>query len=267
MATDLEKALTKAKYAALPLPRASSGPTTVFAFTDGHLYIVRNPHTCLPDPPISITPDPAVDTITFSRTFSFEISGLIGFFTKLLGIGSAKAEFDAKGISSATVQMGQLVHQTLETGGMIEYLLQQKPSLCMHDLFDKDHFTVVAALQAGSFTYTFKNSKGATVKVSLPEATTLFHADVDAKIEVTQEGQVVVNAPRYVGVVTWDGKKIEREVAKARKYTQGRGLQPYRAPAALANALEPAELYGRRLASMGGKAGTTMALAKAAGKR
>lgn len=266
MATELEKALAKAKYAALPLPRACSSPTTVFAFTDGHLYVVRNPHACLPDPPLSVMPDPAVDTITFTQTFNFEISGLIGFFTKLLGIGNAKAEFEAKFIKTATVQMGQLVHHTIQTGAMVEYLLQQKPSLCLRDLFDKGHFIIVAALQAGTFTYTFKNGKGVTVKVSLPEATNLFKADVNAKIDVTSDGQVVVNAPRYVGVVTWDGAKIQREVEKARKYTQARSLHAYRPPTALTNALDPAELYARRLATMSGKAGTTMGMAKADGR-
>jgi hypothetical protein len=73
MASDFEKVLEKAKYTALPLPRGKSGPTTVFAFNDGHLFIVRNQHSCLPDPPLSVTEDPAVDLLAFNKQFSFEI--------------------------------------------------------------------------------------------------------------------------------------------------------------------------------------------------
>ena len=75
MASDLEKALERAKYTALPLPRTKSEPTTIFTFDDGQLYIVRNAHSCLPNPPIAVTIDPAVDTIMFTHQFSFEFKG------------------------------------------------------------------------------------------------------------------------------------------------------------------------------------------------
>lgn len=69
MSSGLEKALEKAKYSALPLPRAKSEPTTIFSFFEGHLFIMRNAHSCLPDPPVETTPDPSVHTLAFTREF------------------------------------------------------------------------------------------------------------------------------------------------------------------------------------------------------
>ena len=67
--TDLEKVLAQAKYTALPLPREKSAPTTIYSFHDGQLFIVRDAHTCLPDPPLKVADDNAVDTLQFQREF------------------------------------------------------------------------------------------------------------------------------------------------------------------------------------------------------
>ncbi len=251
MASELEKALDRAKYAALPLPRSKSEPTTIYSFTDGHLFIVRNPHTCLPDPPLSVTTDPAVDTMEFTREFNFQLKGILGFLAKQFGIGNAKSELEVKNIKTATVQMGGLAHHTIETGVLIDYLLQQKPSTCLGDVLDKDHFTIVAALQVKTFTYTFKNSKGVAVSLSAPEANGLFKVDASVDVQISSEGKVVVSAPAYVGVVTWDGGQIKKELEKARKQAGMRTLRPRRIPGALENALNPQEIYRRQLASMG----------------
>jgi hypothetical protein len=260
MATELEKALERAKYAALPLPRSGSAPTTIFAFTDGHLYIVRNPHSCLPDPPIKVTPDPAVDTLEFTRVFNFEFKGIVGFFTRLLGIGNAKAEFEFKSIKTATVQMGGLSHHTIETGGLVDYLLQQDPNTsCMRNLLDRDNFTIVAALQANTFTYTFKNQRGAIVKFSVPDASNLFKADVNVKVDVTEEGKIVVAAPRYVGVITWDGRTVAKQLEKARRSTGIKGLRAITPARVEDAALDPSEVYARQIASLRRRpAGTRM---------
>lgn len=47
MRTDFERAIESAKYAALPLPRTKTGPTTIIGFTNGHRVIARNQHSCL----------------------------------------------------------------------------------------------------------------------------------------------------------------------------------------------------------------------------
>jgi len=75
MASDFEKALAKAKYVALPLPRAKTGPTTILTFSDGFLHVVRNEHSCVPDPPVAVTDDPSVDVLAFQRKFSFSAKG------------------------------------------------------------------------------------------------------------------------------------------------------------------------------------------------
>src|SRR6185436_7320860 len=119
-------------------------------------------------------------------------------------------------------------------------LLQQDPkSPCMRDILDKDNVTVLAALQATTFSYTFRNERGAVVKLSGPEATTMFKVDVNVQVDVTSEGKVVVNAPCYVGVVTWDGRKIAEQLKKARDFSARRTLARFQAASPLANALDP----------------------------
>src|SRR5690242_17141560 len=120
MATDFEKALEKAKYSALPIPRSKSGPTTIFAFTDGHLFIVRNQHSCLPDPPLSIIEDPAVDLLAFSRQFNFQLKGFVAFLAKIFGKATAQTELEIKSVRSASVQLGGLAHCTIETGVLVD---------------------------------------------------------------------------------------------------------------------------------------------------
>lgn len=264
MANEFEKAIEAAKYSALPLPRTKSDPTSIFEFEDGYLTVVRNPHSCLPDPPISITEDPSVSMISFSHQFSFDLKGIVGFFTKIFRLGNAKAELEAKSVSKATVQLGGLSHHTIETGALIDYLIDKKPNTtCMRDILDKDHFTLVAALRAKSFTYEFSNSKGAVVKFSAPEVKGLFQADASVDIRVEADGKIVVTMPTYVGYIAWDGKRIAKEIEKAKApvrvgITQKRpttALRPFinASPStiiAVENALTPDELYQRRLGSM-----------------
>jgi hypothetical protein len=253
MANELEKALERAKYMALPLPRTKSEPTTIFAFDEGQLYIVRNPHSCFPNPPIAVTIDPAVDTIMFTRQFTFQLKGITSFLTKLFGIGHAGAELSAKDIRSATVQMGGLSHFTIETGALIDYLASQAETPCMRDLLDPTHYTIVAALNAQTFTYTFKSSKGAVVKLKAPEAQGLFQVGADVQVSVTSEGQVVVNSPRFIGVVVWDGTKIRQELEKATRSTRPRtlGLTRAKVPSALDNALDPKSVRAAQAKSLG----------------
>jgi hypothetical protein len=251
VANQLEKALERARYSALPLPRAKSDPTTVFAFEDGSLYIVRNPHTCLPNPPLATTVDPAVDTIQFTKEFSFELKGIASFMMKIFGLGSAKAELEAKRITSAMVQMGGLAHHTIETGALIDYLIAAPATTCRRDVLDPKHFTIVAALQATTFTYTFKTDQGAIVKLSGADARNLFQVGADTSVSVTEEGRIVISAPRFVGVVTWDGKKIQQELERARKAAGTLRLASPRIPSALENAVKPGQLRATQLASMG----------------
>lgn len=258
MSTDLEKALEKAKYSALPLPRAKSNPTTIFAFEDGHLFIVRNPHTCLPDPPLAVTVDPAVDALAFTREFKLEFNAVVSFLMKVFGVGNAKAELSVKSISSATIQMGGLSHHTVQTGELIDFLMKQdQTGSCLRDIFDKDHFTIIAALQASAFTYTFKNERGVVVKFTGAEANALFQAQAGMDISVTSEGKVVVNSPCFVGVITWDGKRITQEVEKARKFKPGLSIRAYEAPHAIANACSPQELRDGKLRSLKSAQGAT----------
>jgi hypothetical protein len=266
MANDFEKAIEEAKYSALPLPRSKSDPTTIFQFTDGHLTIVRNPHSCLPDPPIAVTEDPSVSLLTFSRTFNFELKGIVGFVAKIFGLGSAKADLDVKSVRKATVELGGLSHHTIETGVLMEYLADQKLSTtCMHDILDKDHFTVVAALKANTFTYQFSNSTGVVVNFTGPEAKGLFQASANVDVQVGSDGKIVVTSPTYIGYVAWDGNRIAKELQKAKAPARlGIGaakkpvtiLQPFvnASPSTIRlveSALTPDELRRRRLTSMG----------------
>ena len=252
MSSELEKALEKAKYSALPLPRAKSEPTTVFSFFEGHLYIVRNAHTCLPSPPLGVTPDPSVDTLTFTREFKFEFKAIINFLLKIFGAGSASADLGARDVHSATVVLGGLSHHTIETGSLIDYLLKLDPkSACMRDIRNPANFLIVAALRASTFTYTFKDEKGATVRLSGPEANSMFKADASMDVNVTQEGKIVVNSACYIGVVTWDGKKIAQEVEKARRFASGKALRKFEAAGIFDLANEPGDIRTKQLASLG----------------
>lgn len=264
MATDFEKAIERAKYSALPLPREKSGPTTIIGFTDGHLVIVRNQHSCLPDPPLAVTEDPSVELLSFTREFNFQLKGIVGFVTRIFGIGQAKAEFEAKNVRRATVQLGGLSHQTIETGALIDYLTDKKPTdSCMRDLLDKEHFTIVAALRANTFTYSFSNSSGVTVKFTGPEATGLFQGNASMDVQVASDGKIVVTSPTYVGYVPWDGKRIAKELEKAKAPARlgvaprpVTSIEPFvgSSPSTIMlieNALSPDEMRQRRLASMG----------------
>ena len=248
--TDLEKVLAQAKYTALPLPREKSAPTTIYSFHDGQLFIVRDAHTCLPDPPLKITVDNAVDTLQFQREFQFNFKGIVSFFVKIFNLGKAKAEFEAKNISSATVVMGGLQHETIQTGELIDFLMDSKPTSCFRDVQDKDNFTVIAALKAASFTYSFHNEKGGSISLTLPEAQGLFQADASVSVSITQDGKVVVNAPRYVGVVSWKGDTIAKELAKARKFAGRPSLAAYQAPLYLNVAASLADIERVRDASI-----------------
>lgn len=252
MASDLETALSKAKYVAFPLPHARTGPTTILTFSDGFLHVVRNESSCVPDPPVSVTTDPSADMLAFQRKFSFTAKGLMGFFMKLFG--QSNVDLEANKISSATIEMGGLAHVTIETGAFVDYLLTLSPkSPCYRDLFDERNLTIVAALRASTFAYTFQNQAGATVKVALPEATQMFQTDASVHVQVDQSGAVRVTAPRYVGMITWDGAKIRKEVERARRARLGAHLtgRRYRPVDPVDNALTPAQVRALQLASMG----------------
>jgi hypothetical protein len=249
--TDLEKVLAKAQYTALPLPREKSAPTTVYSFHEGQLFVVRNPHTCLPDPPLTVSEDRAVDTLQFQREFGFNLKGIVSFVVKIFSLGQAKGEFEAKNVSSATVVMGGLQHETIQTGDLIDFLLAAQRNSCLRDILDKNNFTVVAALKASTFTYTFKNSKGATIDLSLPEAEGLFKTDASVAVSVTNGGKVVVNAPRYVGVVSWKGDTIATQLEKARRFAAGGpALVGYEAPGPFAFAASLADIENVRAATL-----------------
>jgi hypothetical protein len=252
MASDLEKALARAKYVALPLPHAKTGPTTILTFSDGFLHVVRNEHSCVPDPPVAVTDDPSVDVLAFQRKFSFSAKGLLGFFLKIFG--DSKVELEAKHIRSATVELGGLSHVTIESGAFVDYLLSLDPiTPCFRDLFDERNLTIVAALRAGTFAYTFQNQAGANVEFTLPEATQMFKTDASVDVQVDKRGTVRVTAPRYVGIITWDGAKIQKEVERAQRARRGIRLtgQRYRALDPVDYALKPAEVRSLQLRSMG----------------
>ena len=161
---DLEKVLTEAKYTALPLPRGKSGPTTIYSFRKGQLFIVRQPGTCLPDPPLAVTEDPAVDTLQFQREFEFSLKGVLSFLANIFSLGKAKSQFEAKSVSSATVVMGGLQHETIETGALVDFLMNHKRDSCLQNILDKDNFTVVAALKAATFTSLLSKLTGIEVQ-------------------------------------------------------------------------------------------------------
>lgn len=247
MATELEKALQKAKYTALPLPRTNAGPNTIYAFQDGQFYIVRNPGTCLKLP---VTEDPTADILQFEREYRFNFSGVVGFLTKLFGIGNAKSELQIQKISSASVQMGGLAHLTIETGALIDYLMGLPPTTCLRDLTDPDHLTIVAALRANTFSFDFRSESGTTVKLSLEEASGLFGVDTTIGVEVTSSGHVLVSSPSFVGVVSWDGKKIRKEIDRARKFAGRKSLREYEPPSPMEVALTAAEVRAHQLRSL-----------------
>lgn len=247
MATDLEKALQKAKYTALPLPRTNAGPNTIYAFQDGQFYIVRNPGSCLKLP---VTEDPTAELIQFEREYRFNFSGVVGFLTKLFGIGNAKSELQVQKISSASVKMGGLAHLTIETGALIDYLMGLPPTTCLRDLTDPDHLTIVAALRANTFSFDFRSESGTTVKLSLEEASGLFGVDTTIGVEVTSSGHVLVSSPSFVGVISWDGKKIQKEIDRARKFAGRRSLREYEPPSPMEVALTAAEVRAHQLRSL-----------------
>lgn len=247
---DLEKVLAKAKYTALPLPREKSGPTTIYSFHDGQLLIVRDPGTCLPNPPLKVTEDHAVDTLQFQREFEFNLKGIVSFLANIFSLGKAKAEFEARSVSSATVVMGALQHETIETGVLIDFLVNHQRDACLRDILAKNNLTVVAALKAATFTYAFRNSKGASVSLSLPEVEGLFKADASVSVSITQDGKAVVNAPRYVGVVSWRGDEIEKELKKARKFAAQPSFAAYEPPGPFALAASQTEIFHIREASL-----------------
>lgn len=248
---DLDRVLKQKGYSPLPLPSQKRGPTTIFSFHNGQMIIVRNAHTCLPDPPNSVMEDPSADAIEVVRKseFTFSLKGILGFLSKMLG--TANVSLDASKVTSATLNLGGLSQHTIQTGTLVDYLVSLPLSSCSRDIFDKSNLTIVAALQANSFTYTFKNSSGATVAFSLPEAKDLFQADVSAKVSVTAEGKVVVESPRFIGVVAWDGQKLRDTVTKARNYSRGRSLVPFKAPDLFRNATTPDEVSMIQAASLG----------------
>jgi hypothetical protein len=247
---DLDKVLAKAKYTALPLPRERSGPSTIYSFRDGQLFIVRDPGTCLPNPPLKVTEDHAVDTLQFQREFEFNLKGIVSFLQTLFSLGKAKAGLEAKSVTSATVVMGGLQHETIETGVLVDFLLDHRRDSCLRDILDKNNLTVVAALKAATFTYAFHNSKGASVTLSIPEVEGLFKANASVSVSLTQDGKAVVNAPRYVGVVSWKGDQIEKEIKKARKFAEQLSLAAYEPPGPFALAATQSEIFQIRSASL-----------------
>jgi hypothetical protein len=247
---DLEKVLAKAKYTALPLPRENSGPSTIYSFHDGQLFIVRDPGTCLPNPPLKVTEDHAVDTLQFQREFEFNLKGIVSFLETIFSLGKAKAGLEAKSVSSAIVVMGGLQHETIATGALIDFLVDHKRDSCLRDILDKNNLTVVAALKAATFTYAFHNSKGAAVTLSLPEVEGLFKANASVSVSLTEDGKAVVNAPRYVGVVSWKGDQIEKEIKKARKFAAQPSFAAYEPPGPFALAANQTEIFHIREASV-----------------
>jgi hypothetical protein len=247
---DLEKVLAEAKYTALPLPRGKAGPTTVYSFQKGQLFIVRQPGACLPDPPLHVTEDPSADTLQFQREFEFNFKGIVSFLANIFSLGKAKAQFEAKNVNSATVVLGGLQHETIETGALIDFLISHKRDSCLQNILDKNNFTVVAALKAATFTYVFRDSKGVTVSLSLPEVEGLFKGDASVSVSLTEDGKVVVNAPRYVGVVSWKGDQIEKELRKARDFAAQPSFTAYEAPQPLDLAATAAQISQVRRGSL-----------------
>jgi hypothetical protein len=201
----------------------------------------------------------------FTREFSFDLKGIVGFFAKIFGVGGAKSELEVARVRNATVQLGGLSHHTIETGALVDYLRNLKPATsCFRDILDKDHLTLVAALKVKTFTYAFSDSSGAVVKFAGAEAEGLFKLDASVDVKVASDGKIVVTSPTYVGYVAWDGQRIANELEKAKvsvplKIPGARKpvmLEPFAnaLPSTitlLEKALSPLELRQRRFASMG----------------
>jgi hypothetical protein len=254
MATELEKALARSGYVALPLAREGCEPTSVLGFERGQLYVVRNPHKSFPNPPIEITESGSVDAFNLDREFSFKIDGMATFILSTLGIGSARAELEASSVRSATVRMSGLVHHNVETGELIQYLLTHDAASApaIRDVLDPDHMTVVAALSAETFAYTFRTGGGVVVKLSAPEAEQLFKANANIQVSTSSSGSVVVSSRRFVGVLLWSGKKFAQEMKKAREATRSPALRSSpRVSSPTAGAVSAAELTEKQLASFG----------------
>jgi len=118
----------------------------------------------------------------------------LGFFLK--AFGQSNVDLEAKLIRSATVELGGLSHVTIESGALVDYLLTLAPTTpCYRDLFDERNLTIVAALRAGTFAYTFQNQAGATVKFMLPEATQMFKTDASVDVQVEQFTMDARSAP------------------------------------------------------------------------
>jgi hypothetical protein len=87
--------------------------------------------------------------------------------------------------------------------------------------------------------------------LSLPEAEGLFKTDASVSVSVTTDGKIVVNAPRYVGVVSWKGDQIAKEIEKARKFaSRPTALAGYRPPAVFALAASMADIHRVREATV-----------------
>jgi len=248
MATELEKALSNARYTALPLPRSKASPNTIYAFQRGQLYIVRNPGTCLKLP---VTEDPTADVLQFDREYGFNLSGIVGLLTRVFGIGNAKAELSVQNVHSASVRLSGLAHMTIETGALIDYLMGLQPDTCLRDITDKDHLTIVAALRANTFTFTFKSKSGSTISLALPEVKGLFSIDASTSVDVLKSGEIMVNSPSYVGVVSWDGGQIAKEIKRARQYAEKPRLRPFVATPPREGALATTEVWSHQLRSLG----------------
>jgi hypothetical protein len=255
MADSLERALHSKGYSSLPLPRASNGPTTIFGFEKGKPFVVRNAQRCLPDPPITVTRDQAVDTITLQQSFSVGVSGLARFLGTLLGGTKADGQFEAKGIAMASVRMSGLEHQTVQTGAMLDYLAGGIDQACAPDLFDPKNLIVIACLRASTFTYDFKNEKGLAVKLNAEDATAMFKASADVAITMTESGAVAVTWPSYVGWIMWSGKALRDAVRRRKALPLATVLGVEKDPLDIERAigeqaLSPAEVEEMRLTSV-----------------
>jgi hypothetical protein len=86
----------------------------------------------------------------------------------------------------------------------------------------------------------------------LPEATQMFKTDASVDVQIDQSGTIRVTAPRYVGVITWNGTKIQKEVERARRARRGVHLAgPLYRPVDLVDcALTVAEVRSLQLRSL-----------------
>ena len=88
------------------------------------------------------------------------------------------------------------------------------------------------------------------MSLSLPEVEGIFKSDASVSVSVTTDGKAVVNAPRYVGVVSWKGNEIEKEMKKAQQFATRPALVGYKPPAVFALAASLAEILEVREASL-----------------